>query len=96
MYVALRGRSLDDVPRYLIERNFPTKLEIRVAEIVERNEGQGVTWLHSYVSDDGRRAFDLYEAPSPEAIRSTSARNALPVERITEVRVLDPYSYAPE
>jgi hypothetical protein len=30
-------------------------------------------------------------APPPEAIRSTAARNGLPVDRISEVRVLDPY-----
>jgi hypothetical protein len=29
--------------------------------------------------------------PRPEAIRKTAARNALPVDHITEVRVLDPY-----
>jgi Protein of unknown function (DUF4242) len=84
------------VPRYLIERSFPRVVAIRVDEVVERNADAGVTWLYSYVSDDRRTAFDLYEAPSPEAIRATSARNQLPVERITEVRVLDPYSYVEE
>lgn len=79
------------MPRYLIERSFPRGLEISVDEVVERNSDHGVTWLHSYVSEDRRTAFDVYEAPSPEAIRATSARNSLPVDRITEVRVLDPY-----
>jgi hypothetical protein len=79
------------MPRYLIERSF--RRAAPVDEIVERNAHAGVTWLHSYVSDDCRVSFDLYEAPSPEAIRATSARNDLSVERITEVRVLDPYSY---
>jgi hypothetical protein len=81
------------VPRYLIERSFPGGTALQVDEIVERNADAGVTWLCSYVSDDRRTSFDLYEAPSPEAIRATSTRNRLPVERITEVRVLDPYSY---
>lgn len=52
-----------------------------------------MTWLHSYVSDDGKKAFCVYEAPTPEALRRTAARSGLPVDRITEVRVLDPYSY---
>ncbi len=47
----------------------------------------------SYLSDDSRKAFCVYEAPSPEAIRKTAARNQLPVDRITQVRVLDPYFY---
>jgi hypothetical protein len=45
------------------------------------------------VSDDGTKSFCIYEAPSPEAIRKTAARNALPVDRITPVRVLDPSFY---
>jgi hypothetical protein len=64
--------------------------------VVERNADEGVTWLHSYVSEDGTRSFCVYDGPTPEAIRKTAARNALPVDRITEVRVLDPYFYGPE
>ncbi|TIW78000.1 MAG: DUF4242 domain-containing protein, partial [Mesorhizobium sp.] len=29
------------------------------------------------------------------AIRSTAQKNSLPVDKITEVRVLDPYFYRP-
>ena len=61
--------------------------------VVERNADEGVTWVHSYVSDDRTKTFCVYDAPSPEAIRKTAARNELPVERITQVRVLDPYFY---
>jgi hypothetical protein len=39
------------------------------------------------------KSFCIYEAPTPEAIRKTAVRNDLPVDRITEVRVLDPYAY---
>jgi hypothetical protein len=46
------------------------------------------------VSDDGTKAFCMYEAPSPEAIRKSAARNELPVDSITSVRVLDPYRYS--
>jgi hypothetical protein len=35
----------------------------------------------------------IYDAPSPEAIRKVAARNGLPVGRILQVGVLDPYSY---
>jgi len=55
-----------------------------------------VTWLHSYVSEDRRKTFCVYEGPSPEAIRRAADRNRLPIERITQVRVLDPYVYTPE
>jgi hypothetical protein len=89
------------VPRYVVERAFPEGLEIPLDEegadicrrVVETNVGEGVTWLHSYVTEDGKKTFCIYEAETPEAIRSTAARNGLPVERITQVRVLDPYFY---
>jgi hypothetical protein len=42
------------------------------------------------IDDAGARA---YNARNPEATRKTAARNELLVERITEVRVLDPYFY---
>jgi hypothetical protein len=34
-----------------------------------------------------------YDGPSPEAIRRAAEVNQLPVDRITEVRFLDPYFY---
>ena len=88
-----------DMPRYLVERTFDGGLEVRsdaagaeaCSAVVRRNADEGVTWLQSYVSDDGSRSFCLYEGPSPEAIRKAAAANDLPVDRITEVSVLDPY-----
>jgi hypothetical protein len=37
--------------------------------------------------------YCIYDAPSPEAIRAVAEVNGLPVDSITEVRVLDPYFY---
>ena len=90
------------MPRYVVERSFPDSLRLAVdAEaaqvclaVVERNTNEGVTWIHSYVSSEAKKMFCIYDAPSPEAIRKTAARNELPVDRITQVRVLDPYLYA--
>jgi hypothetical protein len=87
------------MPRYVVERSFPEGLEIQADArgaraclgIVERNADDGVTWIRSYVTDDRSKMFCVYDAPSPEAIRRTAIRNDLPVDRITEVRVLDPY-----
>jgi hypothetical protein len=89
------------MPRYIVEREFPDGLRIPLDEagakvcrtVVETNLVDQVTWVHSYVSADKCRTFCVYDAPSPEAIRRTASRNKLPVERITEVRVLDPYFY---
>jgi len=43
------------------------------------------------VTGDKHKTFCIYDAPSPEAIRRAASRNQLPVDTITEVRVLDPY-----
>lgn len=89
------------MPRYMVQRTFPEGLEIPIAdrgadacaEVIERNAEAAVTWVHSYVSADKRHSFCVYDAPEPEAIRRTAAQNRLPVDQITEVRVLDPYFY---
>lgn len=84
------------MPRYIVERSLTAGWPIAVDEcvdVLERNTDEGVTWIHSYVSEDGETAFCVYDAPTPEAIRKTALRNALPVDRITQVRVLDPYFY---
>lgn len=91
------------MPRYLIERNFPDGLSIpmdaggreAVHGVVARNAEHGVTWMQSYVNPDRRKTFCIYDAPSPEAIRKVAEQNGLPVDRITEVAVLDPYFYLP-
>jgi hypothetical protein len=61
--------------------------------VVGNNAMDGVTWVHSYVTGDKGKTFCIYDAPSTDAIRSAAQRNNLPVDRITEVRVLDPYFY---
>jgi hypothetical protein len=89
------------MPRYIVERTFPDGLRIpiddegrkAVAGVVDNNAAEGVTWVHSYVSDDARKTFCVYDGPSPEAIRRVAERNGLPVDGMTEVRVLDPYFY---
>ena len=89
------------MPRYLVERTFadPTQLPRggrgagSRAAVVERNADAGVTWLCSFVRDDGKKSFCVYEAPSPEAVRRAAERSKLPIDRITRVTVLDPHAY---
>jgi hypothetical protein len=91
------------MPRYLIERSFPQGLSIPLTAegaktcfaVIGRNTAEGATWLHSYVSPDRKRTYCIYEAPTPEVIRRAAQRNGLPVDRISEVQVLDPYFYRP-
>ena len=90
------------MPRYLVERTFPDKLGLPSPHdpaeawqaFIENNALDGVTWVHSYVVAARLKSFCIYDAPTPEAVRRAAHRNGLPVDRITEVRVLDPYSHA--
>ena len=89
------------MPRYLIERTFPDGLAIPVdphgaqacLSVVGNNAVEGVTWVHSYVTNDKNKTFCIYDGPTPDAIRTAAELNGLPVDSITEVRVLDPYFY---
>jgi hypothetical protein len=89
------------MPRYLVERTFPEGLSLPVdahgaqvgATVVGNNARDGVTWIHSYVTPDRRKTYCIYDGPTPEAIRVVAKANGLPVDRISEVRVLDPYFY---
>lgn len=89
------------MPRYLVQRTFPDGLAIPANPegakvslgVVNGNAGVGVTWVHSYVTTDKSVTYCVYDGPSPEAVRQAAEVNGLPVDRITEVRVLDPYFY---
>lgn len=89
------------MPRFMVERNFPAGLHIPMddsgaracLDVVDCNARDGVTWLHSYVDGDKTRTYCVYDGPDAEAIRKVAANNNLPVERITQVSVLDPYFY---
>jgi hypothetical protein len=89
------------MPRYIVERTFPDGLRIPMTEqgaqacagVVKNNAGGGVTWVHSYVSQDLNKTFCVYDGPTPEAIREVAGKNNLPVSNITQVSVLDPYFY---
>ena len=89
------------MPRYLVQRTFPDGLAIPTdaggaaacTTVVDGNAHHGVTWVQSYVSPDKTLTFCLYDGPDPDSIRSAASTNGLPVDRITEVRVLDPYFY---
>ena len=90
------------MPRFIVERTFVEGLNIPINEagaktclsVVQNNAEEQVTWVSSYVTTDRTRTYCVYDGPSVEAILRAAAANGLPVDGITEVRVLDPYFYA--
>jgi Protein of unknown function (DUF4242) len=86
------------MPRYLVERTFAGGWDWTEAIGKPSHEGlaganvrEGVTWIHSYVTPDRQRSFCIVESPSPQAVRVAALASGLPVDRITEVRVLFPH-----
>ena len=89
------------MPRYVVERTFPDRLEIpstgqglkAMLGVVGNNATEQVTWVQSFVTNDHGKTFCIYDGPSPEAIRRAAGLNSLPVDTISEISVLDPYFY---
>lgn len=89
------------MPRFLVERTFPDRFSMPEGDagtrlrdgIVDSNAASKVTWIHSYVSDDRTKTFCIYEASSPDDIRTAAEALGLPCDKVTEVSSLDPYAF---
>ncbi len=89
------------MPRFVVQRTFPDGLHVptthagaaAMLDVVDEIAPYGVTWVHSYVTADNNVTYCVYDGPDPESIRSAAAATGLPVDRVSEVRVLDPYFY---
>lgn len=88
------------MPRYLIEHSFPEALEWgcdvgqrdRIRQVVDLATHVGVQWLRSYIAVDRQRAVTVAEAGSAADVRAAMDSVGWPIDRITEIRVLDPQS----
>ena len=85
------------MPRYLVERTFANAWEAAVgagtsSAACATPVREGVTWLHSYITPDRHRSYCIVVGPSPAAIRRAAAQSGLPVDRISEVQVIDPHA----
>ncbi|MBX3634705.1 MAG: DUF4242 domain-containing protein [Rubrivivax sp.] len=82
--------------RYLVERTFAPGSQPLAAALgdapqpmfVQAHDLCGVTWLRSYLTPDHGRSYCIVEGPSPEAVRTAARASGLPVDRISEVRIL--------
>ena len=91
------------MPRYLVIRPYSKELDIPLdpdgidqgLKVIENNQLDDITWIHSYIGDPENQIFCIYEAPSPEALRRAARRNNLSIDSIIKVRILDPYMYSP-
>ena len=89
------------MPRFMVERTFKDGLHVPTngggaaacLTIVDKNAGNGVTWIQSYVTADKKKTYCIYDGPNEAAIRAAAGQTGLPVDSVTPVSVLDPYFY---
>ena len=78
--------------RYLVERTFPAGAldgldAAGKVSVNANNAAVGVKWVGSYANADKTRTYCVYEGPSEAAVREAAQKNAIPVDRITEIPV---------
>lgn len=89
------------MPRYIVERTFTDGLEIPTTragaetclQVIQNNAEEQVTWVSSFVTADRTKTWCVYDGPSHAAIERAAIANGLPIDAVSEVRVLDPYFY---
>jgi hypothetical protein len=89
------------MPRFVVQRTFTDGLAIPTTPegakaclaVINNNAEENVTWVTSYVTGDRTRTYCVVDGPSRESIQRAATANGLPVDSISEVRVLDPYFY---
>jgi hypothetical protein len=87
----------NDVPLFLIERNFAEALgELTVDDVLgiqAINDDSEVRWIYSFLTGDRRKSYCLYEAPSADHIREAARRASVPADVIISVDQFDPVAF---
>lgn len=76
------------MPIFLIERTFAEEMreDLEAVEGLNRiNDEEGIRWLYSFLSQDLRKTYCIYEAPNAEAIRIAAVRAGIPADVIIEL-----------
>lgn len=76
------------MPIFMIERRYAEELEAdpeTIASLNRINDEEGIAWLRSFLSQDLRRTYCLYEAPNADAIRAAARRAGIPADVIIEL-----------
>jgi hypothetical protein len=76
------------MPIYMIERHLAEEYreDLEAAsELNVINDDEDIRWLYSFLSEDLRKTYCLYEAPNAEAIRAAAERAGIPADLIIEL-----------
>lgn len=75
------------MPRYVVQRRLPERSAAPIGEIAGLN--LDVVCVKSYLSDDRRYLYEVYDGPDSESICTAVERDGIRVDRITKVSVID-------
>ena len=88
------------MPRHVVQRTFFDDLCVPITEEAAKAflDGRRPPGLRRHLAELLRgqpadRTYCLVDGSDPETIRHAAGRRDLPVDRITDVRVLDPHFY---
>jgi uncharacterized protein DUF4242 len=75
------------MPRYLVTRTLPPltpqQLDAVGKKVVEAcGKIQGMSWIRSHLTADGKHSFCEFDAPTPQACREHAALAGLPVDEV--------------
>ncbi len=70
----------------MVCKSIPILIDIILLLIME-----GFVQIKTKKNSIDKKTFCIYEATSPEAIRKAVKKNNTPVDKITEISVLNPY-----
>ncbi len=78
------------MPRYIVTRTLPELTQEQLEGIGKKvvdvcDEMDGVEWIRSHLTADGKHSFCEFEAPSADAVRKHSEQVGLPVDDVTEL-----------
>ncbi|HUF17616.1 MAG TPA: DUF4242 domain-containing protein [Thermoanaerobaculia bacterium] len=73
--------------RYMVTRTLPPLSEEQLEEVGRKvveacNEIEGMEWVRSHITSDGKHSFCEFIAPSAEACRAHAKRAGLPVDDV--------------
>jgi hypothetical protein len=81
------------MPKYVIERSIPgigmatheklVEISKHSAEVLNEMGNKGITWLHSYVTDD--KIYCVYFAANEDLIREHGKKGEFPVTKISKI-----------
>jgi hypothetical protein len=80
----------ESMPRYLVTRTLPPLTEEQLAAVGRKvvdacGQIEGMQWIRSHLTTDGKHSFCEFEAPNASACRQHAQLAGLPVDEVVAI-----------